>query len=85
MLEYPKMENVRTANRLKLAMWARFLPSPGSAWIGQCSVVFDVMHQAEATTLKAILARFNELGGWSPAVSKKLGWDEPVDNTPRDA
>jgi hypothetical protein len=85
LLKYPDMGHVQTANRLKLAMWCRFLPSPGSAWIAKSPVVFDTEMAKESCILEAIRTRFNFLGGWSPAVSKKLGWDEPVDNQTKDA
>jgi hypothetical protein len=79
MMEYPDLDHVVTANRLKLAMWCRFLPSPGSAWIARTPAVFDTQMAKEATILEAIRARFNELGGWSPSLSKKVSWDEPED------
>jgi hypothetical protein len=85
MMKYPDIGHVRTASRVRLAMWCRFLPSPGSAWIAESPTLFDMMLGYEANVMQAILDRFNELGGWSPSLSKKVSWDEPVDNHTKDA
>jgi hypothetical protein len=76
LLKYPKLPEVKSANRYKLAVWARYLPSPGSAWITADPMVFDVAMAKELVVLTTIRARFEELGGWSVSLSKLVGWDD---------
>jgi hypothetical protein len=78
-MKYPDLARIRTVSRMQLAIWARFLPSPGSAWIASGPAKFDRMLGYEVVILEAILDRFKELGGWSPSLSKKVTWDEPGD------
>lgn len=72
---YPTLEQVEKASLEQLAYWMRYLPSPGSSAIGENHrEVFEGMLQAETIVLEAIATRFKELGGWTPELSKKIGW-----------
>jgi hypothetical protein len=55
------MEEVEKADREQLCRWYRFLPSPG--W---WPIRIDV--------LKRIIERHKEMGGFTPEISKKIGW-----------
>lgn len=59
-MTYPTLEEVESATRYQLARWYRFLPSPTT--------------DAEVAVIRRIVARFNELGGMCPAISKGIGW-----------
>ena len=71
-MQYPTTEVIEVADRLQLARWSRFLPSPGVNWIG--GKHFNDQLEKEAKKMDRILERFNELGGWSSEISKNLGW-----------
>ncbi len=58
--DFPTMTQVETASREQLAKWYRFLPSG------------DTQEQQKIQDL--IAARFKELGGMSPELSKKIGF-----------
>jgi len=57
----PTMEEVEQASRKQLCRWYRFLPSPGT--------------DDEVEVMNRIAERFNEFGGFTPEISKEVGWD----------
>ena len=57
-MKSPTMEEVNKATRFQICGWYRFLPS------GQVST--EIMDR--------ICERFKELGGFTPEISKRLGW-----------
>lgn len=57
---YPSLEAAARAGHLQLARWYRQLPSPAD--------------DTEKVVLDVIVARFQFMGGWSPALSKAVGW-----------
>lgn len=59
--KYPTLEQVATADREQLARWARFLPSPSAE---------------EAEIINEIMECFTAMGGFTPELSKKIGWGE---------
>jgi len=69
---YPTLGQVEAADRIQLARWWRFLPSPGESAIG-CKNFPDVF-AGEAAIQKRIMERFEAMGGWTPEVSKQVGW-----------
>lgn len=71
---YPTYEEVQQADHEQLARWYRFLPSPGSFAVGGDRDEFERGMRWEASVLDRIVARFTELGGWNPELSKKVGW-----------
>lgn len=69
---YPSVKQVNAATHLQLCSWYRFLPSPGSRAIGTAHFA-DVL-AAEKTVMDRIVERVKELGGFTPEISKQLGW-----------
>ena len=69
---YPSLEAVNWANRERICRWYRFLPSPGSSAIGQKN--FQDVLDAESPIMDRIFERFKELGGFTPEISKSIGW-----------
>ncbi len=63
MMPYPDLAQVSKADKLQLARWMRFLPSPETPETGEI--------------LSEIMKRFEAYGGWNPVISKAVGWDAP--------
>lgn len=59
-MNYPTMEQVEAADHEQLARWQRFLSSP---------------MDKQVEILRRLLARMQEFGGMTTAISKKIGWD----------
>ena len=68
---YPTIEQVETADRYQLCKWYRFLHGPGAHAIGKAN--FSSICEAEAKIMDRIVERTNELGGFTPEISKALG------------
>lgn len=68
-MEYPTEEQVQRAPRHQLSRWFRFLPSPAD----------DEQHRVLALVVK----RHTDLGGWTPELSKSVGFDEHTEDTTR--
>ena len=60
-MKMPTIEEVEKASRLKICTWFRFIRSPIS--------------DDEVDIVNRIVERFDELGGMTPAISKRIGWD----------
>jgi len=73
-VNYPIIGQVEAADRVQLARWYRFLPSPGSSAVGKPE--FHDVATAEAAILNRIIARFAEMGRWTPELSKQVGWTQ---------
>jgi hypothetical protein len=73
-MNYPTLEEVEKADREQICRWWRFLPSPGAGAVGRDDFT-EVLNQ-HAIVLNRIGERLGELGGFSPEISKKLGWDK---------
>jgi len=71
-MEYPTQQKIDAASKEQLGRWIRFLPSPGMAHIG--SMDFETNMQHEIEILNRIIKLFNDSGGWTPELSKKVGW-----------
>ena len=72
-MKYPTMEEVEAADRTQLCRWHRFLPSPG-IWAIDRGDFHEVMER-EATISDRIEDRFREAGGFTPEISKQIGWE----------
>ena len=57
---YPDAETVESADRYTLAKWFRFLVSP--------------RNDNEVALMNRICDRFQAMGGWTPELSKQIGW-----------
>lgn len=71
-IEYPSIEEVNKANRYDICRWWRFLPSPGFAQAGHPN--FEEVCAQEKAIMDRISERFKELDGFTPEISKALGW-----------
>ena len=70
-LPYPTSDEVEAADRLTLAKWFRFLPTPGSAWVEVAD--YEKMEE-ESLLMDRIIERFKTMGGMSAEISKQIGW-----------
>jgi len=59
---YPTIEEINKGTRLEICRWWRFLPSP--------------VNQEQAKVNQRLKERFDEFGGFTPEISKQLGWSE---------
>ncbi len=59
-MEYPSIIEVNKTSHEQICRWYRFLGSPTT--------------ELEVSTMNAICARLNELGGFTPEISKRIGW-----------
>ncbi len=59
-MTYPTLDLVELADRLQICRWYRFLPSP--------------VTDQQIAIMNHLVSRFKELGGFTPAISKHLGW-----------
>lgn len=60
-MSYPTMIEVEAADRETICMWHRFLFSP--------------IDSIELKIINRINERFKELGGFTPEISKQIGWN----------
>ena len=71
-MKYPNLEDVEHARLLDLCRWQRFLPSPGMTVIGRPAFEETLLRQSAVMT--RIVERVKALGGFTPEISKALGW-----------
>lgn len=69
---YPTLEQVEKASHLELCRWYRFLPSPGEFAIGKDN--FREVMEQEAKVMGRVVDRVKDFGGFTPEISKTLGW-----------
>jgi len=60
-MNYPTKQEVIDADREQICRWFRFLPSP---------------NKEEEIINEMLMDKFGEFGGFTPAISKKIGWKE---------
>lgn len=75
-MQYPTIEQVKAADREQLCRWWRFLPSPGTNAICAMEAISTVNAaiDQEAAVMRMIRDRFFQTGGFTPEISKKIGW-----------
>ena len=73
MNNYPTLAEVEAADHVQLSRWMRFLRNPGLSAVGKLN--FEQHLDAELEILNRIMARHKQLGGWTPEISKLVGWD----------
>ena len=56
----PTMEEVEKADREQICRWYRYLPSP--------------ITEEEMKIMDRIAERLQEVGGFTPEISKRIGW-----------
>ena len=64
MYEDPEVEKISQMSQLEMARIWRFSP-PGCIYFNEELPYYDMF-----------VARFKKLGGMTPEISKRLGWDE---------
>lgn len=62
-MNYPTLEQVEAANQMTLCCWYRFLPIPDNPTDGKLDII------------NRIFDRVHEGGGFTPEISKAIGWD----------
>lgn len=72
MSTYPTVDQVRQADHIQICRWYRFLPSPGSSYIG--TSVFSERLESECAIMDIIAERLKDGGGFTPEISKMIGW-----------
>lgn len=60
---FPTLDEVEAADRYQLCRWHRFLPS------AETEEAMEIQDR--------IFERFQELGGFTPEISKQIGWEKP--------
>ena len=71
-MTYPELPEVEAADTVTLARWCRFLPSPGMNAVERDD--FETVIIEQAVVMNRITERFKEAGGWTPELSKAVGW-----------
>lgn len=69
---YPTLEEVETASHRQICIWWRFLNSPGMSRID-----FDDFKETldkEVLIMNKIGEKLKEYGGFTPEISKSIGW-----------
>jgi len=74
MNDYPTIKEVNEADRYQICKWWRFLPSPGFRAVDKSSAEFTKVMDAEKPIMDRIAERFKEMGGFTPEISKAMGW-----------
>lgn len=69
---YPSMEQVNAASHYQICAWWRFLNGPGLIALGRDD--FEQVLDREVKIMERIGARLKEYGGFTPEISKSLGW-----------
>ncbi|CAG2532949.1 hypothetical protein MAR621_03143 [Maribacter dokdonensis] len=62
-MNYPTLKEVEGADLYQLCKWHRFLRSPEN--------------EEEVKINNRLFARWTELGGFTPQISKAIGWTPP--------
>lgn len=75
-MTYPTDAEIESADHVTLARWYRFLRSPGMSVIDHPNATErERIRVDQMNKLDRIIARFNGAGGWTPAISKTVGWE----------
>jgi hypothetical protein len=76
-MRYPTLAEVESSDKEQLARWYRFLPSPGyNLLTNMPDEESDIALAAQSAIVDRIFERFNAMGGFTPELSKKIGWDK---------
>ena len=71
-LSYPTLAEVDAADQEQICRWYRLLCSPGIDVIGTAE--YETVLSRERIIMDRIAERFRKSGGFTPALSKKIGW-----------
>lgn len=73
-MKYPTLEEVNTATHSQICEWWRFLESPGMSAIDMPREIFEIIGEQELAIMTRIGERLKEFGGFTPEISKDIGW-----------
>jgi hypothetical protein len=73
-MKYPTIEEVNNADIEQLVKWYRFLNSPGLNYVDSELGIFKYKIKEETSIINLICQRINEVGGFTPEISKRIGW-----------
>jgi hypothetical protein len=90
-MKYPTMQDVEAADKVQLAQWHRFLPSPGQVLYSakeptrklypsaalESDDEWNERYDREFAILARITARLTDAGGWDAQLSKEVGHTKP--------
>jgi len=71
---YPTFEEVNIATHEQLCEWHRFLESPGLSALNMPDEMFDIIMMHELKIQARIKERLHVFGGFTPEISKSIGW-----------
>lgn len=69
-MNYPTIDQIKSADRLTICRWWRFLPLNWGL-----KAADDNLEKA-LELQDALSKRYKEVGGFNTEISKKVGWDE---------
>ncbi len=72
-MKYPTLDEVEKAGHEQICRWWRFLKSPGQSAIGKGN--FTEIGEQELKVMNRIAERLKKFGGFTPAISKRIGWE----------
>ena len=72
-MSYPTLEQVEQAGHEQICRWWRFLGRPGRSAVGHKD--FEKVLEREAKVMDRIAERLKSFGGFTPEISKRIGWD----------
>lgn len=77
-MDYPTIEQAKTADREQVCRWWRFLPSPGMNAIGAKASLEEVNAaiDREADVMNELRERFRQVGGFTPEISRRIEWGD---------
>lgn len=77
-MKYPTEDQVNIATKIQLGTWLRFLPSPGITLLHITDLQkFEEESEKQLDIINLIYYKFyTELGGWTPELSKTIGWEK---------
>lgn len=73
-MKYPTLDEVNSADHEQICRWSRFLPSPGMNAIDSHDPDFAGIMEQEKAVMDRIVERLKDFGGFTPEISKRIGW-----------
>jgi len=70
MYHYPSAEEIESGDRIQIARWYRFLPTPGANHLSDPNFLEKCLE--ETKLMERINTRFEDFGGMSPELSKAI-------------
>jgi len=74
-MKYPTLKEVEQADHKQLAIWYRFLPSPGDVPVHHRNINYSDILKEQTSIMIRISDRFKEMGMFTSELSKEIGWD----------